>query len=312
MASGQGALSLAAGALATVLLLLAAGALGPAGALINLTVPLPAAYVYMRRGPLAGCGAVILTATVLLAAGDQTGSLAYLIQFGLASMVLPFLLRRNWTWDRAVAGTLVVLLAVGGITLTAYSSTRGVPVAELVGQYVNSEVESALGIYRQANLPADQLEQLQATVRQMADFLVRAWPALMTVATAAVLLLNVLMLSVFSRGRYEIPGGHFRSWKAPELLVWPLILGGFGVLYADGMVERVALNVLTMLLPLYFLQGMAVVTHYFQKRGVPPFFRGLGYLVVTILNPLPLMVVAVGVFDLWADFRNPKFRKKQS
>jgi uncharacterized protein YybS (DUF2232 family) len=294
------------------LFLWAAGALGPAGALINLTVPLPAAYIHMRRGPLMGCGVVILAAAVLLAAGDQAGVLAYLLQFGLASMVLPFLLRRNWPWDRAVAGTLVVLLAVGGITLTAYSSARGLPVTELVGQYLDSEVESALAIYQQANLPEDQLEELQATIRQMAVFLLRAWPALMTVATAGVLLINVLMLSALSRGRYEMPGGHFRSWKAPELLVWPLILAGFGLMYAQGLSERVSVNVLTLLLPLYFMQGLAVVTHYFQKRGIPPFFRGLGYLLLTVLNPLPLMVVAVGVFDLWADFRNPKIKNKQS
>lgn len=312
MASGQGVLSLAAGALATVVLLWAAGALGPAGALINLTVPLPAAYVHLRRGPLMGCGAVALVAAVLLATGDQVGALAYLLQFGLASMVLPFLLRRNWPWDRAVAGTLLVLLAAGGIALTAYGAARGLPITELVGRYVDSEVESALAIYRQANLPEDQFEELRAMVRQMADFLVSAWPALTTVATAAVLLINVLMLSVLSRGRYEVPGERFRSWKAPELLIWPLILGGFGMLYAQGMTERISLNVLTLLLPLYFLQGMAVITHYFQKRGIPPFLRGLGYLLVTVLSPLPLMVVAVGVFDLWVDFRSPKIKKKQS
>lgn len=312
MASGQGALFLAAGALATVVLLWAAGVLGPAGALINLTVPLPAAYVHMRRGPLMGCGAVALVAAVLLATGDHIGVLAYLLQFGLASMVLPFLLRRNWPWDRAVAGTLLVLLAVGGVALTTYSATRGLPITELVGRYVDSEVESALAIYQQASLPDDQLEELRAMIRQMADFLIGAWPALTIVATATVLLINVLMLSALSMGRYEVPGEHFRSWKAPELLVWPLILGGFGMLYAQGMTERISLNVLTLLLPLYFLQGMAIIAHYFQKRGVPSFLRGLGYLSVTVLSPLPLMVVAIGVFDLWVDFRSPKIKKKQS
>lgn len=312
MASNQGILSLAAGALATVLLLWAAGALGPAGALLNLVVPLPAAYVHMRRGALMGCGAVTLAAFVLLIIGDQGGALAYLLQFGLASMFLPFLLRRNWPWDRAVAGTLLILLAAGGVTLAAYSAARGLPVTELVVRYVDREVESALAIYQQANLPEDQLEELRAMILQMADFLVRAWPALVTVGTAAVLLINVLMLSALARGGYEVPGVHFRSWKAPELLVWPLILSGFGLLYAQGLVESISLNVLTLLLPIYFFQGLAVVTYYFQKRGVPPFFRGLGYLLVTVLSPLPLMVVAVGVFDLWADFRKPKIRKKQS
>ena len=32
----------------------------------------------------------------------------------------------------------------------------------------------------------------------------------------------------------------------------------------------------------------------------------IGYLLVTLVNPLPLMVTGLGVFDLWADFRKPK------
>lgn len=293
----------------TLLLQWAAVALGPAGVFVNLSVPLPAAYVHMRVGTPIGIAVVLLVAGTLLAVGDPSGSVAYLFQFGLASALLPWLLRRGWFWDRAVAATLLTLLAVAGVVLGGYAASRGVAVSALVEGYVQGEVDTALAVYRQAEVPEQQLEDLSRVVGQMADFMVRAWPGLVTVATGAVLVLTVLLLSRLAAGNYHLPGVPFRLWKAPEHLVWPLILGGFGLLYADGGLRDIAINLLTVLLPVYFLQGLAVVTYYFQRRGLPPFMRGLGYLLLVVLNPLPLIVTGVGVFDLWADFRKPRKAK---
>jgi uncharacterized protein YybS (DUF2232 family) len=72
----------------------------------------------------------------------------------------------------------------------------------------------------------------------------------------------------------------------------------------------VALNLLTVLLPIYFLQGLAIVNHFFRKKGVSPLLQTLGYLLIAVLNPFPLIVTGVGIFDLWADFRKP--RKKRT
>jgi len=309
MTGRQGVLFLAAGTLVTLLLQVAAGALGPAGIFLNLSIPLPAAYVHMRRGILSGGGVVVLTTAALFASGEATGALGYLLQFGLASVILPLLLRRGWPWDRAVAGTLLAVLFAAGIALAGYGASRSVAVTELVDRYVHGEVESVLALYQQADIPPAQLEELRTVVRHMADFLVNAWPALMAVVTGAILLLMVLILSALAAGRYEVPGGAFRLWKVPEKLIWLLILAGFGMLYAPGLAQRLALNVLTVLLPLYFLQGLAVISYYFQHKRISPVFKGLGYLLIVVLNPLPIIVTAVGVFDLWADFRKPRIKK---
>ena len=57
---------------------------------------------------------------------------------------------------------------------------------------------------------------------------------------------------------------------------------------------------------LYFLQGLAVVSSFLQRKKYPPAIKGLIYLLVFILNPLPMIITGVGVFDLWIDFRRPR------
>lgn len=299
----------AGGTVLTLALQWAAAVLGPWGFFANLLVPLPAAYSQMRCGTAAGVGIVGLSAAILFGSGSSGGAIAYLIQFGIASFVLPLLLRRGYAWGRAVAATLAGVAIAAAVTLGGFALQRGEAIDELVAGYVQAEVDAALSLSEEAELPPEQQAEFASVAKRMGDFLLQAWPALAIVATGAVLLLTVFMLKALSAGYYEVPGLPFRFWSVPDALIWPLILAGFGMVFAEGAPRLAALNLLVILVPVYFLQGMAIVTFYFERKSVPPFFRGLGYLLAVFLNPLPLIVTGIGVFDLWADFRKPRTRK---
>ena len=309
MNPGKRLLYLVAAAIVTLLLMIAAGAAGPAGLFLNLLLSLPVAYLVMRCGPAAGGVAVALVGFGLWWGGDPTALGSYLLQFGLGSLLLPFLLRRGIGWDRAVALTVLVTVAVCALALAGYASWSGTTLHGLVEGYVTSELDKAMTIYQSADLPADQLGEFRQLAEGAGAFLLRAYPALAAVVSGLVQMLTLFLLAALSRGNYLVPGPLFRHWRASELLIWPLIAGGFGGAFAKGIPQDVAINLLTVLLPVYFLQGLAVVSYFFVRKGISPLFRGIGYLLVTVLNPLPLIVTGIGVFDLWADFRKPRIKK---
>ena len=68
------------------------------------------------------------------------------------------------------------------------------------------------------------------------------------------------------------------------------------------------MNLLVVLLPVYFLQGLAVVSFFLQRREVSPLMRALSYMILFALNPFQLIVAGIGVFDLWIDFRKPRVK----
>ncbi len=286
-----------------------AGLLGPAGVALNLFIPLSAAYVGMRAGFPYGGGVVALVAVGLAGLGGFAAAAGYLLQFGLGSLLLPLLLRRGMSWDRAVGLTLAVVVGAAAVTLVGYASYRSMGINEIVARYVQGEIDRSLVIYREADLAPEQYEELRMFAERMAEFLGQAYPGLAIVVTGILLLFTVLFLARLANGRYVLPGPPFSNWKAPELLIWAFILAGFGVFLADGWLWGAALNLLTILVPVYFLQGLAVATFFFRKKGISPGFRTLGYVLVLLLNPLPLIVTGVGVFDLWADFRKPRIKK---
>jgi uncharacterized protein YybS (DUF2232 family) len=97
---------------------------------------------------------------------------------------------------------------------------------------------------------------------------------------------------------------HLREWKGPEVLVWGFIACGFALFVPDlGLLRMVALNLLLAIGAFYFAQGLAVIGFFFHKNNVPRFLRGLTYVLIVFQQIFTLLVVGLGLFDLWGDFR---------
>jgi uncharacterized protein YybS (DUF2232 family) len=72
------------------------------------------------------------------------------------------------------------------------------------------------------------------------------------------------------------------------------------------------LNVLLLVGLVYLLQGLGVMVFYLNRTSVPPILRGLAY-VFLVIQPLFLLgVAALGLFDLWCDFRRTRNKQEET
>ncbi len=298
------------GAAATLLLITAAEKLPLFSLLLSLLAPFPAAYVHMAGGLFPGAGVIALCATVLTALGGLGEAGSYLFQFGIGSFILPFLLKKKWPWDRAVAMTLAIVVLTSFLTLTGYALYNNENVGHLVGSYVQEQLEQARQLALETDFSSEQREELNFVLEKAGGFIQKAYPALALVTNGGALLFVLLLLNRIPAMAREIQGAAFRSWSVSPWLIWILIAGGFGLFLGTGPVEVVALNILVFLLPVYFLQGLAIVAFYFWKKKFSPWLRAIGYALVVTINPLPVLVAGIGVFDLWINFRKPRIKKE--
>src|SRR5215470_17898258 len=125
-------------------------------------------------------------------------------------------------------------------------------------------------------------------------------------------LMALLNLMVFWRwgGREQRLGytlfGDLARWSAPEWLIWPLLVSGFGWFIPLEPLATIALDCFLCVLGVYFCQGLAIMAFYFKQLRMPPVARGLIYFVTLAQPILTALVGAAGVFDLWIDFRRLK------
>ncbi|NOY13623.1 MAG: DUF2232 domain-containing protein [Deltaproteobacteria bacterium] len=294
----------------TLLCLLGGSWLGPLGAALNLLTPMAAAYLSMRFGLRAGIIVVAVVSLLLLQMGPLYTLTAYLGLFGTGSLLLPWLLKLGQSWDRAVFLSVAGAVAVTGLLAVVALLTSKGGFDQLVGQVIQTEVDQAMHIYRQAGVTGAKLKELQQVVDGLADFIRQNFYGLYVAGVLVVQLLSLVLLQGLKRNDYRIPGVPFSCWHLPAVLIWVLIVAGFFMLLPVAQLTLVGRNLLAVLLPLYFVQGLAVVSNFLQRKAYPPAVKGLIYTVLVIFNPLPLLITGVGIFDLWIDFRRPRNKDK--
>lgn len=301
------------GAVVSFVLYRLSGEFGAAAVVSHLLIPFAPAYVGMRVGPLAGAVAVLGTTGLVLISSGAAGACMYLLQFGVMAIALSSFLRTARRWDRAVALALVVVIGATLVSLTGYAILQGKGPVALAGEIVEAEIAQA-SVFMDSMF-ADVVEnsadsrELADAVESMTKFMRLVYPGMLVLVSGVLLLGLTVLLNLTRRDFYQIPGPAFAEWKAPEQLVWLLIASGFMVALLTGGIRTVALNMLVVLLPVYFVQGLAVIDCFFRRKALSPALRVFGYMVVTLVNPLPMFVTGIGVFDLWIDFRKPREQK---
>ncbi len=305
----QSALLTAAGIGVTLLCLLGISWIGSAGAFLNLLTPLAAAYLSMRFGLRAGIVVVVVTSALLLQLATIYTLLAYLGIFGVGSLLLPLFLRQQLPWDRAVLYATIGSAIVTAVMMLIAVAAAGINIQTLIDQMIQAEVDQAMQIYRDSGFSESQLQNMQQIVDGLGEFIGKSFYGLYLASILAIQTFCFLLLQRLKGSWYQISGAPFARWRLPAGLIWVLIVAGFMLLLPLEVVSSVGRNVLVVLLPLYFLQGMAVVNSFLQKKTYPPLVKGLIYLLLLILNPLPIIITCAGIFDLWIDFRRPRQKK---
>jgi uncharacterized protein YybS (DUF2232 family) len=295
-------------ALASSLFLFIAGVALPAAGLVFFPfVPYPALSLGVSHGRVWGFG--VLGSAILLLALFAGREVAY--TYGLLALIAGLLLallgRVREIGYLVGAVALAVFAAAGGLLVYLFGSwsTMTRELHDSMMQHMNA----ALGAYERMGLSRETLDVLRDQIPSLAETLFQLLPGLMLLSLALAVLLNVLLLCRrFPESRAQwLSIEHLRDWKGPEPLVWGLIAAGFA-LFAPGLesIKPLALNVLLVIATCYFAQGLAIIGFFFHKNNVPQFLRGVTYVLIVFQQIFTLMVVGLGLFDLWGDFRRSK------
>ena len=291
----------------TVLLFLFGVAIPVAGFLLLPLVPQPLLALAVRQGRAAGLGLSVAAVALVFALGGRELGLGY-AQLALTAVLFLALSGRGWPIESVVAGTAAGMIAfLAGALYLAFGS---VSVAhEAMRMTLRDNLNNALELYEKIGLSSQGVELLRERAPAIVDTVLRVMPALTFGAIVALVLINLFfLLRRFSERRSDWTAtGDLREWRSPELLVWCFIGAGFG-LFLPGWapVKVLALNLFLIAAVFYFFQGLSIIAYYFNRKHVPFFLRSLAYVLIVFEQVFTLLVVGLGLFDLWGDFRGLK------
>ena len=295
-------------ALAATVFLLISGVVAPlAGILLIPFVPQPALFFGLKYGIGWGVG-VLFSAIVLclIFAGEE---LAFFYSiFALMVGLLFWLLGRLRSIEFLVMGVAATMLtAAAGWLLYFFGSWNAMMQDFRGGLVIN--LSAAVRVQEKMGFPQDSLDLLKERTPEIIERVLQLLPALLFVSLCLIVLINILFLCRRFPDRWTqwFSVETLREWKGPEHWVWGLIACGFA-LFIPGIesIKTVAVNVLLIIGASYFLQGLAIVAYFFHKNNVPRYLRGVTYVLIVFQQIFTLLIAALGLFDLWGDFRRLK------
>jgi uncharacterized protein YybS (DUF2232 family) len=292
-------------------LFLAVAAIPIAGGFAMLFAPAPIlifAVGQLSSNLRAALSVVLAGVLVAIAAGISAGA-TYEVSFGLATVLMCYMLERRHSFELIVIVTAGMMLIAGtAAALVAVGSPDAMLTA--IHQSLKSGMERGQDFYKAIGMDAALPADTQATA---IDIFIRLSPALAAIAAAATVMLN---LTVFWRwvGKKRLAYdlfGELPKWSTPEWLIWLLLAAGFafqGFKYLIPIkpIETIALDAFVCVAVVYFCQGLAIMSFYFRMLGMPAVARVAIYVIACVHPVLAVLVCLAGVLDMWIDFRRLK------
>jgi len=274
--------------------------------LLGTWLPLPLLLVGWRLGTWAA--ALLALAAGLLVFALNPGVAVFQDNLGLwmillMALILTFCHHRGWPEGSGIIMTVAALGLLGLVFFLGQAFFEGLSPAVLWEQKSRELTEALARMFQEAGMSFSDLRLMGLPRVDVEKLLIQVLPALALINLSLVAWVNILVVQRLGTiWGWDDLGAPLSQWASPEWLVFFLVAAGFALLAPLLWVRQAGLNLLLVMGFVYFCQGLAVISALLQRYQLPWVLRGLVY-ILAFMNPLLLVVMILGLTDLWLDFR---------
>ncbi|MEE4607309.1 MAG: YybS family protein [Desulfobacteraceae bacterium] len=269
-------------------------------------LPLPTLFYRIKAGRQTGAVIVAAATTLFMVlGGGLSPDVFFFIDLLVIGFVLGELFLQRLSIEQTTIATVAAALGVGILALAMAAGVSQEGLGSLVGGYVDRNLETTLALYQGMGMPEDNIRLITESLDRIQYVLVRLLPAMAATTILVVTWANLIMgrAILVRRGLNAPDFGPLNHWKAPEALVWVAIGAALLLLAPPLPLKLIGANALLVLMVIYFFQGIAIVSHFFHRKALPRPMRIFLYSLIAIQQILLLLVIILGFFDLWFNFR---------
>ena len=248
---------------------------------------------YRAWGPVVG---LLVVAALGGLAGFALPLLAvYLLLVVLPSATIDLWVRSRWSDGRWVAvATLVGLVGcLAGVAAIASPQTP----MEAVSVWMRAASEDAAELYAAWGLAQGSVELALDAAERAASWVLPSIPVAYLVIVLFWMRPRLPMLGL------PVDVSPFEAFRNDEWLAAFFVLAGGGTLLLSGTSRWVAINLLVVVLILYFVQGLAMIRAHLARWFGRGWLVRWGVALLCLQGPMPLLVAALGVADSFHPLR---------
>jgi len=282
--------------------------------------PLPSMLLVMRRGMKAGFLATLVAGCVFsLFAGFREG-IYFVVNFNLVGMVFGLCVRAKWSVSKILFAGIAIYVVTTLLSFLSLELLTGVDFATTMDNTIKSVSAQMAEMQKTFNVPGNELEKLTAGLKNWKKIIVAS---MIFAACIMTFLQYIIAQKILKKLGYIIPVlPPFSNWRLPWQYAWVFITGF--ILFITGMQKAevtglnmgnlpdnyyflVGFNIIVICQYLYMVIGISVMSFYMSKYKLHLIWK---ILIIYLLIPLLGIILYVGLFDTWMDFR--RLNKKVS
>ncbi len=284
------------------------------GFFCSLLIPLPVLFYRSKLGR--STGSIIPVASIMLMIvilGRVSIDILFFGELLLLGFVLSELLEMNLSIEKTICYAVSAVLLTGIFGLLLHGSIARTGIQALISDYVAKNLQLTMALYRNMGVSEDSIHLISNSLENILYVLVRIFPSLVIGSTLFVAWVNLLIAKpILTARKLFFPDfGSLNLWKAPEFLVWGAIGCGLTLLLPAKTLKILGLNGLIILMTVYFFGGIAIVSFYFEKKGFSRILRLFLYTLIALQQIVLFLIIGIGFFDTWLNFRRLGIKKSK-
>jgi uncharacterized protein YybS (DUF2232 family) len=242
---------------------------------------------------------------------------------GIAGLLIAQIAAQNGSVEKIIIYPALFIIAAICFYFIYGGFALSVNPWQLVVKYIAATIEENIKLYSQLPLKTEDINYIKDNEKNIIDGFTQIFPSLVIISSTLIIWANFLLgKQILGKAGITWPNlTALARWKAPDFIIWIFIVSGALVwifIISDGLffvpnknINFFSLNIFLVTCFIYLLQGLAIVSFFFQNKNVPIFFRYLFYFLIAVQQFLMIPIIAVGLFDIWIDFRK-YFQKDQT
>ncbi|MCG8565883.1 MAG: YybS family protein [Desulfobacterales bacterium] len=270
-----------------------------------LFLPLPVLFYRLKLGRNPGLLIAVVSFSALVI---MTRGFAFdVLYFGALLATGLFLgecIERHLSVERIMIYTCLGVLGTALGAFVLYAGIQGRSMGDIVNDYVANYLAMTAKLYADMGLAQEQIQTLNSAFLAVLPGMFIS--SFMTTVWMNILIIKKLLMRV---GIQLKSISNLNRFRVPDYMVWPVIGLGLALFTPASMPKYIAINCLIVFTLVYFFQGIAVVSFYFQKKNASPVLRIFAYGLIAVQIYVLILVIGLGFFDTWIDFRKLAQRK---
>ncbi len=264
---------------------------------LPLAICLPALYAILAdrlNRKFAMLFLILAPAALLVIPGMLTGFILYACLIFCGMLLHTFTKQGNV--GTAVMAPAILLLTLFALNVAFASHIKGISVQIMISQWIGSVLNEVSNIYSQ-NFSQEVLKEFIKTRAVMEQWLGQLFWGITASFFMGMMWINLLLASRLSKEK------KLRDWQTPDWAVGIFILACILVLIRYETPHVLGLNLMIVVMQVYFFNGMGIVASGLIGYNWTPFLRWVIYILILTQIYIMIGIAALGLFDTWFNFR---------